>query len=58
MFDFEKAVEYIHKEIASNGTSSEFVGRGLNVATGEYDAEEIASAIENGEFPKLTGLFE
>jgi hypothetical protein len=57
MFNQQAAIEYIHQEIASNGTNSEFVGRGLDMETGEYDVEKIAADIERGEFPELASLF-
>ncbi len=57
IFDTNAAIEYIHQEIAGNGTNSIFMGRGLDIDTGEYDAEEIAEAIERGEFPQFVGQF-
>ena len=58
MFDLDQAMQYVHDEIASWGTSSMFIEHGLDPEIGEYDAEEIANAIEAGEFPELSGMFD
>lgn len=56
--DRDELVKYIKDEISANGSSSCFYGQGLDPDTGEYDAEEIAEKIINGEIDFDTKAFE
>lgn len=56
--DRNELVKYINEEIAANGASSRFYGKGLDPDTGKYDADEIADAIINGEIEFDTTNFQ